>query len=244
MKKALLSAFVFAIIIQLAYAAKNSEPNSEYYGTGLCAKPGYTCVTVKKGETWNKLFPNETQLDVVQRINRTDMQLWSGKQIAVPNNLENTSIYDASPFPLEIGKQETRVIVVDQEKLAWGAYDESGHLVKWGPISSGKDYCSDIKKSCNTKTGVFYLFNKEGAKCKSRIFPIGKGGAIMPYCMYFFQGYALHGSLEVRGYRDSHGCVRLFTRDAKWLNEEFVNLRQPEGDKGTKVIVKPLNTTE
>lgn len=46
----------------------------------------------------------------------------------------------------------------------------------------------------------------------------------MPYCMFFHGGYALHGSYKVPGYDDSHGCIRLFIDDARWLNEEFVKI--------------------
>ena len=59
----------------------------------------------------------------------------------------------------------------------------------------------------------------------------------MPYCMHFFRGYALHGSEVVPGFRDSHGCVRLFIEDAKWLNEEFIIVPRAGGIIGTRVIV-------
>ena len=58
----------------------------------------------------------------------------------------------------------------------------------------------------------------------------------MPYCMHFFRGYALHGSRTVPGYADSHGCVRMFIEDARWLNEEFIDV-PGEGYQGTRVIV-------
>ena len=46
---------------------------------------------------------------------------------------------------------------------------------------------------------------------------IGKGGAKMPYCMFYDGGYAIHGSYEVQGYHASHGCVRTYIEDARWL---------------------------
>ena len=63
----------------------------------------------------------------------------------------------------------------------------------------------------------------------------------MPYCMYFHKGFALHGSHDVPGRRASHGCIRMFTRDAMWLNHNFVELSN-EGNQhlGTKVVVKPV----
>lgn len=222
--------------ISQSYAANNIK----YYGPALCKKPGYTCITIKSGDSWQKLFPNPIHLDIVQRINRTNMRLWRGKKIAVPKNLEKISLFDVSPFPRTIDNHTGKMLLIDQEKLAWGAYD-NGDLVLWGPISSGKNYCSDVKRACITKTGIYYVFHKKDKKCESNIFPVGRGGAKMPYCMFYYRGYALHGSYEVPGYRDSHGCVRLFIRDAKWLNKDFVRLSTKENDfKGTKVIVQKL----
>lgn len=60
----------------------------------------------------------------------------------------------------------------------------------------------------------------------------------MPYCMFFHGGYALHASPVVPGHHDSHGCVRLFLEDAKWLNEEFIELSS-DTQKGTTIVVNP-----
>jgi lipoprotein-anchoring transpeptidase ErfK/SrfK len=66
------------------------------------------------------------------------------------------------------------------------------------------------------------------------------GGAPMPYCMHFYRGYALHGSTTVPGYRASHGCIRMFIEDARWLNEEFIDLPY-SNQKGTKVVIEPIS---
>ncbi len=58
----------------------------------------------------------------------------------------------------------------------------------------------------------------------------------MPYCMHFFMGYALHGSDQVPGYAASHGCVRMFIEDARWLNEEFIDVAGPQ-QLGTRIII-------
>lgn len=216
-----------------------------FYGPDLCQYPQFECVKVESGQNWERLFPDETARDLVQRLNRTDNPLWPGKVIAVPKNLSKMTMFDLSPFPLSIQGETGKVIIVDQDKLAWGAYDEKGQLVKWGPISSGRDKCSDSNKSCRTMTGIFNVFSKENEKCKSNVFPIGKGGAKMPYCMYFHKGFALHGSDDIPGVRASHGCVRMFPRDAKWLNLEFVETMNPSQNRlGTKVIVRPIQISE
>ena len=129
-----------------------------------------------------------------------------------------------------------KLVFVDLSKLAFGAYDEKGQLVYWGPASGGKSFCDDIQESCTTPPGTYWINVKKGDDCFSSTFPVDtKGGAPMPYCMFFYQGYALHGSPAVPGYNASHGCVRLYTQDAAWLNEEFTKI-------GTKVIVNDSST--
>ena len=237
MKKQLLAVFMLSMISTVNAAS--------FYGTALCGYPQYTCIKVSAGETWEKLFPDPVQRDIVQRINRSYNYLWAGKEIAVPKNLAYITLFDVSPFPLKIDSSNDKQVIVDQEKLAWGAYDREGNLVLWGPISSGRDKCSDSNKSCRTLTGIFRVFSKENVRCTSDVFPIGKGGAKMPYCMYFHKGFALHGSDDIPGVRASHGCVRMFIQDAKWLNENFVELSSERNDfRGTVVIVRPLNDSE
>lgn len=216
-----------------------------YYGTALCGFPQYDCIKVTSGQTWDSLFPDPEQKDIVQRINRTYNPLWVGKVIAVPKNLASLNVNDVSPFPLKMEGQTEKQIIVDQDNLAWAAYDAEGNLLKWGPISSGRDRCSDSPRSCRTLTGIFRFFSKENERCTSDVFPIGKGGAKMPYCMYFHKGFALHGSDDIPGVRASHGCVRMFTEDAKWLNLNFVELSSERNQfMGTKVTVRPINDSE
>jgi hypothetical protein len=218
---------------------------ASFYGTALCGYPQYTCIKVAPGQTWENLFPNPEQRDIVQRVNRTYNNLWAGKEIAVPKNLEHLTLLDVAPFPVKLEDESEKQVIVDQEKLAWAAYDKQGNLMLWGPISSGRDKCSDSNKSCRTLTGIFRVFSKENVKCTSDVFPIGKGGAKMPYCMYFHKGFALHGSDDIPGVRASHGCVRMFIQDAKWLNEHFVDLSSDRNSfMGTKVTVRPLNDSE
>lgn len=208
-----------------------------YFGTSLCAYPQYECIKVQKGQSWQTLFPDPEQRDLVQRLNRTYNAIWYGREIVVPKNLASTTLRDISPFPLTVQDIGEKQIIVDQDKLAWAAYDKHGNLVKWGPISSGRDRCSDSPNMCRTLTGIFRVFSKENEKCRSN----SLDGAPMPYCMFFHKGFALHGSNDIPGYRASHGCVRMFTQDAIWLNHEFVKVGNEDNNwMGTKVTVLPL----
>lgn len=214
------------------------------YGESLCNSPDYLCIKIKNGESWDDLFPNAEERDMVRRINRMNISLRAGMTIAVPKNIDRLTIYDVSPFPRYIESTGEKTIYVSQKKLAWGAYDVDGELLWWGPISSGLSKCPGVRGGCTTPTGSFRIIRKQDIDCVSTVFPqrtYGEsGGALMPYCMHFFRGYALHGSDDVPGFRASHGCVRMFTEDARWLNEEFVDL-PGGGMQGTRVVIDAPN---
>jgi len=197
------------------------------FSTMLCQLPEYTCYIAKRGDSWQSLFKAASEF--IMSINRINTHIHPGMKIAIPKkvNLDEVSSIDKmdfAPLPIKIEAPGQRFIYVSLKStiLAWGAYDEDGNLLNWGPISGGQDWCSDIGRPCHTKTGTFTIYEKEGPGCVSTKFPVGRGGAPMPYCMYFNGGFALHGSYEVPGYNASHGCVRMFIDDAKWLNREFL----------------------
>jgi hypothetical protein len=213
------------------------------FGETLCKQVDYYCLQIHAYDSWDTLFPNHETKDLIRRINRMNVRLKEGMILAVPKQLDRLSIYDISPFPRYIEPTGEKGIYISQKNQAWGAYDERGELIWWGPISSGIGECS-APGGCATPTGLFRVIRKQDAECISTTFPRREegesGGAEMPYCMHFFRGYALHGSEDLPGYRASHGCIRLFTEDARWLNEEFVDL--PGGNmKGTPVIIEGLN---
>lgn len=188
------------------------------YAKSICSNTElYDCYKVKKGETWESIFPDEQNRIFVKKINRMNIQVRPGLIIAVPKdkNIEPEEFLKYSPLPQKIAATNEELIKVDLSDFAWAAYDPDGNLVNWGPISGGK--------SSSTITGTFTFYRKQGNGCVSSKYPIPRGGAPMPYCMHFKGGYAMHGSPTVPGFHASHGCVRLFTDDAKWLNQNFVD---------------------
>lgn len=204
------------------------------YGAKICSKDdNLYCYKVKRGDTWAKLFDNPEERDLVMRINRINIRLYSGMTIAIPHHFENNSLLRWSPLNMQINPPGRKIIIVSLSKLAFGAYSAEGNLVHWGPISAAKGYCPDIRRGCHTPKGTFSIYSKQGRGCVSTKFPVGRGGAPMPYCMFFKGGFALHGSYNVPGYNDSHGCVRLFIDDAQWLNQNFTS-----GSRGVPVIVR------
>jgi hypothetical protein len=135
-------------------------------------------------------------------------------------------------IPSHISPPGERVVVVDPRINEWGAYTPDGNLVRSGVASTGRSYCPDLHRSCHTPVGSFRIYSLGGPGCVSSKFPLGRGGAPMPYCMYFHGSMALHGSYEVGYAHLSHGCVRLRVSAARWLRYNFVS-------EGTLVRVLP-----
>lgn len=211
------------------------------YGKTICKFPGFTCVKVKRNQSWQSMFPDEHDRDIVMRINRMNTDVYQGLVIAVPNDLSDADILNFAPFPNRIEGEKEKMVIVDPVNLAWAAYSEDGALVRWGPISAGADYCRDIEKPCHTHAGSFRVFSMGSSDCYSTKFPLPNGGAPMPYCMYFNNGQALHGEPNgLPGYNASHGCVRMYVNDAEWLRYDFVEAPNENNNyRGTLVMVKP-----
>jgi lipoprotein-anchoring transpeptidase ErfK/SrfK len=205
------------------------------FGMKLCQDTtNFACYTVKKGDTWESLFPNPTDRELIQKVNRLGNPLHTVKQIAIPQNYADRHHMEFSPFQPHIPASASKIIMVKLSQQAWGAYDTEGNLVRWGKASGGRDFCPTINRPCKTIKGKFSIIRKHGANCKSSKYPVGKGGAPMPYCMFFHGGFAIHGSNDLPGYHASHGCVRTLIGDAKWLNEEFIG-----NNKQVSVIIEP-----
>ncbi len=122
--------------------------------------------------------------------------------------------------------------IFNPRSLQWKAINANGKVVRTGRGSGGRGYCPDIKRSCRTPAGTYRVISKGGSSCRSSRYPVGKGGAPMPYCMFFSRYYAIHGSPDVPHRNASHGCIRVVPSDARWLNKNFIHI-------GTKVVVKP-----
>ncbi len=209
------------------------------FSESLCDYPGFYCKRVRHG-SWSSLFPDEHDRSIVMRINRMNTQIWQGMVVAIPKHLQEADIMDFAPFPKQLGETGEKVVVVDPSVHAWGAYDMEGSLVRWGPASSGADWCKDIDEECHTHAGTYRIFSLGSSDCISHKFPLPNGGAPMPYCMYFNNGQALHGEPNgLPGYNASHGCVRLYVNDAEWLRYDFVEGPTANNNyRGTRVVVR------
>jgi lipoprotein-anchoring transpeptidase ErfK/SrfK len=67
-----------------------------------------------------------------------------------------------------------------------------------------------------TVTGQYHIYTKLLSTTMS-----GEGYYLpnVPYTMYFYKGYGIHGTYWHNnfGHPMSHGCVNMYTPDAKWM---------------------------
>lgn len=190
-----------------AVSSRSSDP---FWGKEKCDSDKYKCIRVYRGDTWEKMFPDEEQRKLVMDLNRTNMALKYRSWLIVPKDI-TASKMSHSPFPEKINASNNKRIVISVPKQAYAAYDRNGELVKWGAVNTGRE-----DGEHETPRGKFKVYRKQGAECKSSKYPIPTGGSPMPYCMHFYKGYAIH-EYQMPGFAISHGCVRTSMSDAKWL---------------------------
>lgn len=138
--------------------------------------------------------------------------------------------YTGMKFPARIRAPGHKMFVFSPRHRAWAAYSADGSKVATGIANGGASFCDDIGKACTTPAGMYAIHTKKGYDCVSKKFPVGVGGAPMPYCMFFRGGYAIHGSPYLSNNNSSHGCIRVTTSAAQWLSNNFMSI-------GTKVLV-------
>lgn len=137
-----------------------------------------------------------------------------------------------SRLPEHMNTGGTRLVLVDPNVHAWGAYDADGSLIRAGLATAGGNWCPDIGRPCRTTPGSYRIHSLGAPECKSSLYPRPRGGAPMPYCMFFNGSQGLHGSYEVVEGNESHGCVRMRVEDAEWMRYNFATV-------GTRVVVRP-----
>jgi hypothetical protein len=198
--------------------------NNMKFCTILLALSFFTFTTETYAYESFDLSPSE-EMEYSENDNYTDRSMVATNSDYEPSYKHH---YDDYSHKRYIGRG--KVFIFDPKVLQWYAY-YNGNLINSGRASGGRHYCPDIHRPCRTPTGVFRVNSKGGPDCKSSKYPVGRGNAPMPWCMFFHRGYAIHGSWAVPGYNASHGCIRVLPAAAQWLNHHFMNA-------GTTVIVR------
>lgn len=150
---------------------------------------------------------SEAQQHVIFALNRIEARkVGKGKNLIIPDTLLN-DILQYAPFPktLDFINDIPKTVLISQRVQAFGLY-ENGELIKWGPVSSGK-------QSTPTPNGLHY----GNYKAKRKISSVNEDW-ILPYYFNFmnFEGVGVH-EYSLPGYPASHACVRLYEDDALYI---------------------------
>ncbi|MBA2302918.1 MAG: L,D-transpeptidase [Acidobacteria bacterium] len=151
------------------------------------------------------------QIDILEKLNRRDREHIIRADPSVPGLVVpagwQTDSLAYSPLPLEwpAAADHLKYLVVHQPSQVFGAY-ESGKLVRWGPVSSGR-------KETPTPPGAFNLTWRS----RKRISTDNESWVLEWYFNFVnARGISFH-QFDLPGYAASHACVRLLQRDAEWL---------------------------
>ena len=151
------------------------------------------------------------QIAILEKLNRRDAERLVRTDPPVPG-LVVPQAWDSgdlaySPFPLEWSAivDHPKYLVVHQPTQAFGAY-ESGKLVRWGPVSTGR-------KETPTPEGAYNLTWRSRKRTST-----DNDAWILEWYFNFInaRGISFH-QFDLPGYAASHACVRLLQRDAQWL---------------------------
>jgi hypothetical protein len=148
-----------------------------------------------------------SQIDTLEKLNRADRAgLSRFRRIVVPDCwLDDELGYSPLPRAYAAAAGQPKFLVVEQSHQVFGAY-EFGALVRWGPVSSGRE-------SNQTPDGLFHLTWRSRGR-HSTVNP----DWFMPWYFNFENalGLSLH-RYSLPGGPASHSCIRLLERDAVWL---------------------------
>jgi lipoprotein-anchoring transpeptidase ErfK/SrfK len=170
------------------------------------------------GETSTHVVQPGQELGLIAKEYGVDMQdivslnnlsnpdlLYIGQELTIPaGGLYQPTQEDAPAAPTNSGKS----IVVSTDRQRIFAY-ENGQLIRSHLVSTGRtetptvlgDYKVYVKYVADDMAGPGYFLPQ------------------VPYTMYFFQGYGIHGTYwhNSFGRQMSHGCVNLPTEEAQWF---------------------------
>lgn len=168
-------------------------------------------------------------LSTVLKLNRKDTRhIARNDTLIVPDTLMEFMAY--SPFPPRLPFLDSipKLIVVNQRIQAIAAYERS-NLVRWAPVSTGKE-------STPTDNGLYHT-NWKSRKRRSTV----NNDWIMEWYWNLgnFSGVSMH-QYDLPGYPASHACVRLPEDDARWFYDWAESWRLHDGRiaaHGTPVVL-------
>ena len=192
-----------------AFGAGGQEiPAAQPAGGGAANAPAYRIEPPPAdARTLDSRF-EPSQIEILEMLNRADRaHLPKLDALVVPVDWLTPLAYAPFPQRYDWRADAGKVLVIHQPGQAFAAY-ESGVLVRWGPVSTGRE-------KLPTPSGLLHL------NWRSR----GRHSTVDPdwYMPWYFnihneRGISIH-QYALPGYPASHACVRMLERDAQWLFE-------------------------
>lgn len=171
------------------------------------------------GETTHTVKPNEG-LAAIARSYGVNWQaiaqangitnantIYVGQVLTIPNPTASPPADYSAPAPTNI-VDNGKMILVELSKQSITAY-ENGAVVKTVIVSTGLPGTPTVQ-------GDYYVYSKLPSQTM-----YGPGYYLpgVPWVMYFYQGYAIHGTYWHNNFGQpmSHGCVNLPSDEAEWF---------------------------
>jgi LysM repeat protein len=177
------------------------------------------------GQIANRFGVNWVDIATANGISDAN-QIYAGQTLTIPgvsgdlnNGLEaipapSTPQFVPDPPTIYVGKQ----VVVDLSDQMVYAYQD-GVLIRSLRVSTGLPGSTTVLGDYK----VYHMLESQRM--------VGPGYDLpgVPYVMYFYQGYALHGTYWHNnfGHPMSHGCVNMPTPEAEWFYKNFVEIGTP-----------------
>lgn len=161
----------------------------------------------KETKLWISGIKNSDSLKIIMALNRADKKHVLRLDTLVLPDTFLLDLNNYSPFPDSIPSiaKVQKIILFSYKLQVFGAY-HNGILLRWGPVSMGK-------QKTPTSTGLFHT-NWRAKRTRSTI--------NWEWVMYWyfnldnFKGMSMH-EFEMPGYPASHACIRMLKHDAYWL---------------------------
>lgn len=157
-------------------------------------------------EQWGRMSGlDSAERQVIYKLNRIDSAHAGKRNLVVPDAIGDELDYAPLPATIPALASVPQFIAVSRRVQAFGAY-QYGHLVRWGPTSTGK-------ATTPTDSGLFFT----NWKSRTTISTDDPKWILDWYVNFIaLKGVAFH-QYELPGRPASHGCVRLLEVDAKWV---------------------------
>lgn len=146
------------------------------------------------------------RFDELLKLNRIDLRhARQGDSLVVPVSPEDWLALSPYPSKWKEIEHQHKLILVSLRLQAWAAYEE-GRLVRWGPVSTGRE-------ASPTLVGLYHTNWRQ----QERRSTFNEEWQLKWYInLHNRNGISFH-QYDLPGYPDSHACVRLAADDSEWI---------------------------